>query len=342
MRDSSQPESDFAPFVTNPSISDPTASPNSLPSNPLDLSNYTPPDVSWIDSLLVAPDATPQFSDLNDVQKNAKSADPLDSGCISERVSVSYCTPESLPPFACNCVKKLADQLSKFKTLSHSSHLLQPDYVLTIARDALVDWKMHLSCQSCHISYDKDVLVLSVMTLRALLNLIKTAGQQSSPNDAEFRPPIQDPSSPDFNPDYTFLGTYRLAREEKRLVVDLLLQRTLKSLNHMTEQLRRKSLRIAGNSSKKGSISSQSSRSQSSISTPSASTSMYPDLEDHIVVNEQTHSFNITGDSLILDEDDNYLQESLQNSMMTIEALMAKTHIPHLNYNSKDADLIAS
>ncbi|KAJ5273179.1 hypothetical protein N7478_008304 [Penicillium angulare] len=340
MRDAGQSESDFTPFDS--SISDPTASPTSLPSNYLDMSNYTPPDISWIDSLLAAPDATPQYSDLSDIQKSAKLADPINSGCVPEQVSVNYSTPGSLPPFACNCVKKLADQLSKFKTLSHSRHLLQPDFVLTIARDALVDWQMHLSCQSCHISYDKDVLVLSVMTLRALLNLIKTAGQQSAPSDAELRPPIQDPSSPDFNPDYTFLGTYRLAREEKRLVVDLLLQRTLKSLNHMTEQLRLKSLRIAGTVSKKGSMSSHSSRSQSSISTPSASTSIFPDLEDRIIVNEQTQSFNITADTMMLDEDDNYLQESLQNSMMTIEALMAKTHIPHLNYDLKDSELITS
>lgn len=259
-------------------LSDPTASPPSLPPTSLDVSNYTPPDLTWIDSILSSSDATLSSAEIDHLQNNfAGTAHP--PAYTPERSSIDSSTREALPAFACNCVQKLTEQLANFKALSRSSHLVRPDFVLTVARDALSGWQGYLSCRSCHVTNDKDVLVLLVMALRALLNLIKEAAHQSLPIEAEDKPAVQD-LSPQTHPDNSFLGTYLLAFEERRLVVDLLLQRTLKNLNHTTEQLRKKSLQMAGTRSKAGSMSSQSSRSQSSIPTPSTSTNLFVAMED--------------------------------------------------------------
>ena len=318
-------------------MSDPTAAPPSLPSKSLDLSNYTPPDLTWIDSILSSSDATLSSSEIDHLQRNITSTANCPSAYTPARSSIDSLNREGLPHFACNCVQKLTEQLANFKALSRSSHLVRPDFVLTVARDALSGWQCYLSCRSCHVTNDKDVLVLLVMALRALLNLIKEAAHQSIPTEAEDKPAVQDPSSPQANPDNSFLGTYRLACEERRLVVDLLLQRTLKNLNHTTEQLRKKSLQMAGSRSKAGSMSSQSSRSQSSISTPSTSTNLFLALEDPA----DTNDLNFSVDSITPDEHDNYLQESLQSSMVTIEALMAKARIPP-SYDPCDAQMIIS
>lgn len=319
-------------------MSDPTASPPSLPSTSLDLSSYTPPDLTWIDSILSSSDATLPSSEIDQLQSNIPGTSSSVSGYTPQRSSIDSLNREGLSHFACNCVQKLTEQLANFKALTRSSHLVRPDFVLTVARDALSGWQGYLSCRSCHVTNDKDVLVLLVMALRALLNLIKEAAHQSLPTEAEDKPAVQDLSSPQTNTDNSFLGTYRLACEERRLVVDLLLQRTLKNLNHTTEQLRKKSLQMAGNRSKAGSMSSQSSRSQSSISTPSTSANLFLALEDPT----DTSDLNFSVDSITLDEHDNYLQESLQSSMVTIEALMAKARIPPANYDPCDAQMIIS
>lgn len=319
-------------------MSDHTASPPSLPSTSLDLSSYTPPDLTWIDSILSSSDATLPSSEIDQLQSNIPGTSSSVSGYTPQRSSIDSLNREGLSHFACNCVQKLTEQLANFKALTRSSHLVRPDFVLTVARDALSGWQGYLSCRSCHVTNDKDVLVLLVMALRALLNLIKEAAHQSLPTEAEDKPAVQDLSSPQTNTDNSFLGTYRLACEERRLVVDLLLQRTLKNLNHTTEQLRKKSLQMAGNRSKAGSMSSQSSRSQSSISTPSTSANLFLALEDPT----DTSDLNFSVDSITLDEHDNYLQESLQSSMVTIEALMAKARIPPANYDPCDAQMIIS
>lgn len=319
-------------------MSDHTASPPSLPSTSLDLSSYTPPDLTWIDSILSSSDATLPSPEIDQLQSNIPGTSSSVSGYTPQRSSIDSLNREGLSHFACNCVQKLTEQLANFKALTRSSHLVRPDFVLTVARDALSGWQGYLSCRSCHVTNDKDVLVLLVMALRALLNLIKEAAHQSLPTEAEDKPAVQDLSSPQTNTDNSFLGTYRLACEERRLVVDLLLQRTLKNLNHTTEQLRKKSLQMAGNRSKAGSMSSQSSRSQSSISTPSTSANLFLALEDPT----DTSDLNFSVDSITLDEHDNYLQESLQSSMVTIEALMAKARIPPANYDPCDAQMIIS
>lgn len=237
--------------------------------------------------------------------------------------------PQINPFPTCNCVQQLSDQLANFKSLSRCHRLLRPDFVLSTARDALSKWQIHQECQTCQQNNDKDILVLSVMALRALLHVIQETGlhhdYQASPAMSDDAAAQSGSSTPVFNAEQSFLGTYQLACEEKRLVVDLLLHRTLKHLNRTIENLRQKSLGMTGLSRRRGTISSRSSRSESnSLSMSAGSSTLCCGMPGDFSFGGGVEELDLAGDDMPLDAHDNYLQESLQNSSETLESLLTR------------------
>lgn len=311
--------------------SDLRGSPGSYLINSADMqADYPCGDLSWLDSIFESsslPQLQPENMDLSN--KAMPHVDPpqMPSATVPRSSSIGHSLSQAGTVQSCNCVQQLTGQLASLKALNCSRYILRPDFVLTAARDALSGWQSRMQCPSCQHSEDKDVLVLSVMALRALLSLIQKADlchKHQSANDI----PSSNGSSPTvFNNDqHSFLGTYQLACEEKQLVVDMLLQRTLKNLNLTIEHLKQKSARMAGTTPSRNSMSGRSSRSDSGLAMPSSTFSSYRNVNALEEMNlcgamEDLHS----ADARSLDEHDSYLQGSLQNSTATVESLLSKT-----------------
>ncbi|KAJ5403182.1 hypothetical protein N7509_003053 [Penicillium cosmopolitanum] len=299
-------------------------------------------DLSWIRSLLNTPDLTiPPLDRHGDTPKLPLATDQYSPKTPIPTSSHLKSTASHAPQLnSCNCFQQLTEQLSNFKALSHSLGQLRSDFILTLARDALARWQTHLSCPSCQHNEDKDILILSVMALRALLNLVKEVGQHElqSPHHATGDEDIG-VSSELFDADHSCLGTYRLACEERRIVVDLLLHRTLRSLNQTTEHLRQKSLRMAGSYARRNTTSNLSSRSESSVSLPAMSSSVSCILPDDLSIDGGAHDVGLKRDKVSLDEHDNYLQESLQGSTATIEFLLVKLQSHDMNQRTDNSEI---
>lgn len=305
-----------------------------------DIPGYLLPELSGDDTLFTQTDLTPGSGDMDYTLKSPHVSHQIQN---SEPARGLPSQPQIRPPSACNCVRQITEKLASFKALSVYPQRFQPDFVLTVARDSLMGWRPYLQCPSCQQSDDKDILVLSVMALRALLNLIQEIGlrrkYQPQREETEEEAPTESASSAPFlDSQNSFLGTYRLACEEKRLVVDLLLYRTLKSLDRTAKNLREKSLTMARTPSKSDSESNQSSRSYSSPSPPDASPTVYYGLPDMLARSGRTDRLDSTGFSVSPDEHDNYLQKSLQSLTSHIESLLLTIQNPHTCQGQDDAD----
>lgn len=315
---------------THETTSSPTSSSNSG-FNAMDISNDKVSDLAWIDSLLnTSNPAYPRTDGMEQPQEPtylSNQQQPYAAHFHSSNHMQSH--PQAPLSPACNCVSQLTSQLTSMKAIGRSENNLRPDIILTIARDAQSTWETHMQCSSCRHSDDKDVLVLSVMALRALLNLIQKAGGQqggpSLPGQNYSEMSSNDvPSSPRLNVDHSFLGSYQLVNEERRMVVEMLLQRTLKDLNRTIEHLKQKSMSVAGSTPSRGSMSNSSSRSSSNFSTlPSSSASCQDILADMTLPGGMADLE--AKDGMSLDEHDSYLHGSLQNSTATIESLLGNS-----------------
>lgn len=305
------------------------------------------PDLFWVTSMLNTPDLmTPRPESADHSPENTArggssgSYAPLTHPTPSSAVSS---LPQTNSASACNCVLQLTEQLSTLKALSRSQNQLRPDFILTIARYALAGWQSHLECPTCQFSDDKDILVLSVMALRALLNLFQDMSQHESPSPPDMASVehilLNTPPSA-LNIEQSFLGIYRLACEEKRMVFDLLLQKTLQNLNQTIKHLRQKSLRMVGTSPRRNTLTS--SRSDRSLSLPALDTSICSSFPDSLPMNAMTDDMNSSTDTVPLDEHDNYLQESLQNSAATIESLLTQIQAPDMDHYLDNAQIFAS
>ncbi|KAJ5806692.1 hypothetical protein N7474_010284 [Penicillium riverlandense] len=310
-----------------------------------EMPDYLLPEPLWVDTLLTTTDlALPGFGDMDRILKRPQDTD-LDSSPMqfSKVAGVHPSQPQNHPSSTCHCVRQITEQLANFKALSVSPQRLQPDFVLTVARDSLLEWRPYLECSRCEYSDDKDVLVLSVMALRALFNLIQAIGlqhkYQSRHDDSQEDISTASASSAPFlNSQNSFLGTYRLVCEEKRLVVDLLLYRTLKSLYRTAKNLTEKSLRMTGTASKRDSTSDQSSRSQSSPYPLVASPILCYGLPQKVTMSDRSKGLDSTGFSISSDEHDNYLQKSLQSLTANIESHLMKIQTPQSIQGQRDAD----
>ena len=307
-----------------------------------DIPGHLAPELSWVDDLFAVTHLPLSgCGGMDHMPKSPQDTD-RDSSTIkpSSSAGVQPLQPQSHPSSARNCVRQITEQLAKFKTLSVSPLRLQPDFVLTVARDSIVGWRPYVQCPSCEHSDDKDVLVLSAMALRALLNLIQEISlpheYQSRHDDTDEVLRESSSSAPFLDSQNSFLGTYQLACEEKRLVMDLLLYRTLTSLYRTAKNLKEKSLRMARTVSERDSISNRSSLCQSSSSPPATSPFGLP---DEPTTSGQTEALDYTGSNIPLDEQDNYLQNSLQSLTASIESLLVTVQAPQTSKVQKDADM---
>ena len=310
-----------------------------------DIPGYLLPELSGGDTLFTQTDLTPPGSGGIDCILKSPQVSHQDSSAIqnSKPAGVHPSQPQIRPSSACNCVRQITEKLATFKTLSVYPQRFQPDFVLTVARDSLLGWRPYLQCPSCQQSDDKDILILSVMALRALLNLIQEIDlrrkyEPQRDNTEEEAPTETALSAPFLDCQNSFLGTYPLACEEKRLLVDLLLYRTLKSLGRTAKSLGEKSLTMARTPSKSDSESSQSSRSQSFPSPPDASPTVYYGLPDILERSCRTERLDSTGFNVSPDEHDNYIQKSLQDLTSHIESLLLTIQNAQKCHGQDDAD----
>lgn len=311
--------------------------------NPTDTSDDISAELSWVASLFDNPGIIlPRSDSFGHIHKGPQLAEQ-ETSPVHDPKSLSTSVPQESSFSTCNCVQQSIEQLANFKSLSRSRQTLRPDFVLTVARDSLAAWQMHQQCPSCQHSGDKDILVLSAMALRALLNLIKETGHQhgyqSPPNEKKDDMASKNGcSSPVFNSDPSFVGSYQLACEEKQLVVGLLLQRRLRHLNNAIEHLRQKSLRIAGTSPRSTKFTRSSRSHSSSLSQSTMGSNFCCGLPAEINFTGGMEDLSSVGYEMSLDEHDNYLQDSLQISTETIESLLTKVQTPDMRQTPNDGN----
>lgn len=74
---------------------------------------------------------------------------------------------------ACNCVKDHADLLCRLGELENSNGSLSVDVTLMCVQQALGPWKELSQCKICENDDDQGVLILSAMTIRAVLRRLQ-------------------------------------------------------------------------------------------------------------------------------------------------------------------------
>ncbi|KAF3405240.1 C6 finger domain transcription factor gliZ [Talaromyces pinophilus] len=74
---------------------------------------------------------------------------------------------------ACNCVKDHADLLCRLGELENSNGSLAVDVILMCVQQALGPWKQLSQCKICENDDDQGVLILSAMTIRAVLRRLQ-------------------------------------------------------------------------------------------------------------------------------------------------------------------------
>ena len=173
-------------------------------------------------------------------------------------------TPRSRTPIfsPCECLQQLTSLLAHFKELSRAQDTLEPDLVLVTARDALSCWRRHLHCGTCQQNGDEDILVVFVMGFREMLSLIhrvsrperhQIGDKTATISPRQFQPtlnleidakvgPVQT-----LNADDSFLGMYKLSKEEKTQAVDVLLYRTVKNIDRTVRHIKQRSIKALGN-----------------------------------------------------------------------------------------------
>lgn len=162
----------------------------------------------------------------------------------------------------CECLQQLTSLLAHFKELSRARDPLEPDIVLVTARDALSCWQRHLHCGTCQEKGDEDILLVFVMGFREMLSLIhrvsrperhQTGDKTATISPRQFQPTIcpeihvKDGPSQTLNQENSFLGMYKLSKEEKPQVVDVLLYRALENINRTAKHIKQRSTKALGN-----------------------------------------------------------------------------------------------
>ncbi|CRG92672.1 hypothetical protein PISL3812_09736 [Talaromyces islandicus] len=112
---------------------------------------------------------------INKDPKATRGTSPKQNTRFTRETSSSRSRTPSIT--TCDCLQQLADQLAQIKGLNRASELLKADYILSVAREAIHRWRSQLQCNICQQNDDRDILVLSVMGFRAILNLIRRIGQ---------------------------------------------------------------------------------------------------------------------------------------------------------------------
>lgn len=209
-----------------------------------------------------APARSTRVTDQTDIGEKinvSSGTQPRQSARITRELSSSRSRTPSIT--TCDCLQQLADQLAQIKGLNRASELLKADYILSVAREALHRWRRQLQCNICQQNDDRDILVLSVMGFRAILSLIRRIGQDLLGNtfDSQQTGPTRKLDSHVVNEELTtvdgsttstglndsseqsFLGMYELSQDEKRLMANVLLSRTLEDISRTVEDVKARS-----------------------------------------------------------------------------------------------------
>lgn len=153
--------------------------------------------------------------------------------------------------------------LAHLKEISRIQDPLEPGSVLVAARDALSRWRRHSDCWTCQQKDDEDILVVFVMGLREMLCLIHRVSLPERHQNGDKTTPIP-PRQPRplFTPELhethevpvlassterSFLGMYKLSKEEELDAVNLLLYRILENINRTTKHIKQRSTRALVN-----------------------------------------------------------------------------------------------
>lgn len=143
----------------------------------------------------------------------------------------------------CGCLKYHADLLCRLGELKHNNRPLSLDTALMSVQQALMPWKSLNQCSVCERDDDQVVLILSAMTIRAVLQILQRfcaeiahpMGQGTSDAGARI-------SSFDhmFDGGRLTIGKYEVTSEEQTLVTYLLILRALSKIRSAVVSLKTK------------------------------------------------------------------------------------------------------
>jgi hypothetical protein len=147
---------------------------------------------------------------------------------------------------SCLCLQHHAKLLVRLKDLWRGSKAAPIDVVLNGVQQALTPWNYYIQCRVCQLDEDQEVLTLSAMSIRAVLRLLQSAYRVISPPlDTEPRQ-LKRKRNGTLGGTKFALGSYEITGEERMLVLELLLSKTLSKIQLVLGCLRKKSSRHPG------------------------------------------------------------------------------------------------
>lgn len=153
-------------------------------------------------------------------------------------------SPARLGSNKCNCLQHHAELLCQLRDVGGNPPTM--DIILISTHQAIHHWNMLLNCSVCHYTDDQEVLLLSAMSIRAVLRRLKNVCMDyTGTSSGEHSPKAQKPQNEKRQRQDLRLtvGLYQVTAEEQALVTDLLLMHVLRkirlALASMTEKLGR-------------------------------------------------------------------------------------------------------
>jgi Fungal Zn(2)-Cys(6) binuclear cluster domain len=152
----------------------------------------------------------------------------------------------SLSAANCLCLQYHAKLLVRLKDLWRGSTAAPIDVVLNGVQQALTPWNHYLQCRTCQLDEDQEVLTLSAMSIRAVLRLLQSAYADVSPQvdvgkrggAHHNRQRIETLGGTKFA-----MGSYEITGEDRMLVLELLLSKTLSKIQLVLGCLKKRSSR---------------------------------------------------------------------------------------------------
>lgn len=159
-------------------------------------------------------------------------------------------SPPSSEWSKCNCLQHHAKLLVRLKELWKGSSPAPIDVVLNGVQQALAPWDDYIQCLVCQRDKDQEVLLLSAMSIRAVLRLLQSVCSEVALHvgiwnqDALPRSKQQRVSTPGGT--RLSVGNYEITGEERGLVLEVLISKTLSRIQFALGCLKERSSRKAG------------------------------------------------------------------------------------------------
>lgn len=180
------------------------------------------------------------------LQKDTTSSPTLDTQSSSPDSS-TLSTPTSETPSrssSCLCLQHHAKLLVRLKDLWRGSSAAPIDVVLNGVQQALTPWNHYIQCRVCQLDEDQEVLTLSAMSIRAVLRLLQSAYKVISlTHDVSTLDSRQHKRKRTgaLGGTKCALGSYEVTGEERMLVLELLLSKTLGKIQLVLGCLKKRS-----------------------------------------------------------------------------------------------------